>query len=101
MHGTQSVLNYCFKLLIFSHCIPLENSLLYKQLRELLLFLTVLKVAIFSWGYYDIDSAFFFLSKVVFETYPGALQCHQLAQELLRCDISWRRCHMVQVVPLL
>ena len=71
MHGTQSVLNYCFKLLIFSHCIPLENSLLYKQLRELLLFLTVLKVAIFSWGYYDIDSAFFFFfpEQSGFETY--------------------------------
>lgn len=58
----QSVLNYCFKLLI-SRTVSLENSLLYKQLRELLLFLTVLKVAIFSWGYYDIDSAIFFFSE--------------------------------------
>lgn len=72
MHGTQSVLNYCFKPLIFSHCIPLENSLLYKQLCELLLFLTVLKVAIIFWGYYDIDSAtffFFFSEQSGFETY--------------------------------
>ena len=50
MHGTQSLLNYCFKLLVFSNCIPLENSLLYKQLHKLLLFLTVLKVAIFFLG---------------------------------------------------
>ena len=61
MHGTQSLLNYCFKLLVFSHCIPLENSLLYKQLCELVLFLTVLKVAIFFWGYCDIDSATFLI----------------------------------------
>lgn len=44
------MLNCLSKLLIFSHHILPEKPLLHKQLHELLVILTVPKVAIFSWA---------------------------------------------------